>query len=396
MTPISHRRRSAVCVRASSRLVAAGFLAAAFTVLAPASGLAKYASLILDADSGRVLHAVNADTRNYPASLTKMMTLYMVFEALEEGRWSLGSRLPVSARAARQPSSRLGLLRGQTITVENAILAMVTKSANDVATVVAEALGGSERKFALMMTAKARRIGMSRTTFRNASGLPHRGQLSTARDLATLARALLVNLPGYYHYFSTTAFRYRGVTHKNHNELLETFEGTGGVKTGYIRASGYNLVASVKREDYRLIGVILGGRSPKQRNRLMVKLLNKGFRLVDSTMTIKDDVGPSPSRSNGTARPAARWGIQVGAYKSYAPAYAIARQAMEMAPHLLEDGIIKVVPLKMRNRRSVYRARILGLSKQDAYRACRVLKRHRMSCMELRLKEAPQLASARR
>ena len=183
---------------------------------------AKYASLVIDAETGRVIHEINADTRNYPASLTKMMTLYLVFEALENELWSLNTRLRVSARAARQPSSKLNLRRGQTISVEDAILALITKSANDVASAVAENLSGSERGFALKMTAKARQLGMNRTTFRNASGLPHRGQLSTARDMGTLARALIRDFPGYYHYFSTEEFDYRGDRFRYHNNLLTT------------------------------------------------------------------------------------------------------------------------------------------------------------------------------
>ena len=174
---------------------------AALLFWVPEPAQAGYASIVVNADSGRILHATNADTRNYPASLTKMMTLFMMFEALDVGKWTLKTKLKISARAARQPASRLGLKRGQTITVKDAILALVTKSANDVATAVAENIAGSERDFALMMTATARRLKMTRTTFRNASGLPHRGQMSTARDMARLARALLHHHHSYYHYF---------------------------------------------------------------------------------------------------------------------------------------------------------------------------------------------------
>ncbi|MDD9878470.1 MAG: D-alanyl-D-alanine carboxypeptidase, partial [Magnetovibrio sp.] len=222
---------------------------------------AGYASIVIDATTGRILHSTNADTRNYPASLTKTMTLFMVFEALESGRWTENTHLKVSARAARQPASRLGLKRGQTITVKDAILALVTKSANDVATVIAENMARTERDFALMMTAMARQIGMTRTTFRNASGLPHRGQMSTARDMARLAQVLLHRHAKYYRYFSTRHFRWGKRRMKNHNDLLVTYEGADGIKTGYIRASGYNLMASAKRGDTRLIGVIFGGNS---------------------------------------------------------------------------------------------------------------------------------------
>ena len=181
--------------RAYSYLSYAAALVLALPLIAGAQpAAAKYASLVMDAETGRILHQTNADTRNYPASLTKIMTMYMVFDALKSGVWELNKRLTISRRAARQPASRLGLKAGQTISVKQAILALVTRSANDVATVIAENMSGSERSFALHMTAKARKLGMSRTTFRNASGLPHRGQMSTARDMATLARALIRNL----------------------------------------------------------------------------------------------------------------------------------------------------------------------------------------------------------
>jgi D-alanyl-D-alanine carboxypeptidase len=385
-------------------------LAAALLAFATSPALAKYASLVIDADSGRVLHAVNADTRNYPASLTKMMTLYMVFEALDAGRWSLKTRLGVSPRAARQPASRLGLRRGQSIRVRQAILALVTKSANDVASAVAEALGGSERKFALMMTAKARALGMTRTTFRNASGLPHRGQLTTARDMSRLAQALLTKKRRHYHFFATSTFRWGGAAHRNHNKLLGSYDGADGIKTGYIRASGFNLVASATRGSYRLVGVVLGGRSPGGRDRHMASLLDKGFRRVDTTLAVASapkakskaksrQARRAKTRPRHAAKPPAgkakspRWGVQVGAYRTTGPAYAIARKAVARAPDALDGGVIRVVPLRQPNRKPVYRARILGISKRDAYRACRTLKRHRMSCMELRMRKDLQLAS---
>ena len=379
---------------------------AAVLLLTASPAAAKYASLILDADSGRVLHSVDADTRNYPASLTKMMTLYLVFDALESGRLDLDRKLTVSARAARQPASRLGLDQGQTITVEDAILALVTKSANDVATVLAETMAGSESRFALVMTAKARKLGMARTTFRNASGLPHRGQLSTARDMAVLARALLRDHARYYHYFSTDRFSYDGATHANHNDLLTTYKGTDGVKTGYIRASGFNLVASVKRGGQRLVGVIFGGNSPDARNRLMKTLLDKGFASLAPTVpreAAPREAAPRPTKkaeaaksggSDANRRPTGDWGIQVGVYKTRAPAYEIARKAVAKAPDSLEGGRVMVVLLERRNRRPLYRGRVLGIGKTQAYQACRVLKRQRMHCMELRMTDDVTVASA--
>ena len=254
----------------------------AFVLLTPCSVQAKYASYVIEAQTGKVHHKVNENTRNYPASLTKMMTLYMIFDALKDERIKLNQKIKISSRAVRQPSSKVSLSKKDKMTFEQAIRAIVTKSANDVATAVAETLSKSERSFALSMTAKARSIGMTRSTFRNASGLPHRGQLSTAKDMATLARRLLRDFPQYYHYFSTKEFTYKGITHKNHNKLLQSYKGTDGIKTGYIRASGFNLVASVERNGHRLIGVVFGGRSSQMRNGHMSTLLDKSYRKIAS------------------------------------------------------------------------------------------------------------------
>ncbi len=352
-------------------------------------GSAKYASIVIDSKSGRILHSVNADTLNYPASLTKMMTLYLLFKALKEKRLSLDSNLRVSARATRQPASRLGLRKDQAITVRQAILAIVTKSANDVATVIAESLASNERNFALLMTARARQIGMRRTTFRNASGLSHRGQLSTARDMSTLARRLLLDFPHYYQFFATRGFTYGGVRHRNHNKLLTTYQGADGIKTGYIRASGYNLVASAQRNGRRLIGVIFGGRSSKARNHLMANLLNKGFRLNAPARLASTGQSQQGSllTAGGSRQSYPQWGIQIGAYKRFSPAYEIARKAVEKAPILLAQGTIKVVPLRQSKGKSLYLGRVLGISKTQAYKACRILRQQKINCMELRMKK---------
>jgi D-alanyl-D-alanine carboxypeptidase len=380
----------------------------AFLVFSVSPSVAKYASFVIDAESGQVLHQANADTRNYPASLTKMMTLYLVFEALHEKKWSLNKRLKVSARAARQPASKLALKRGTTIRVRDAILALVTKSANDVASVIAEGMSGSERNFGLKMTAKARKLGMSRTTFRNASGLPNRAQLSTARDMGTLARALIRDYPQYYHYFSTESFRYGGLTHKNHNKLLKSYSGADGIKTGYIRASGFNLVASVERDDRRLIGVVFGGKSSGSRNRHMTSLLDKGFQAVlgqPATQVAKS----SPRKKSATPKKVVRaktpakaktsrpvpdgdYAVQVGAYRYKSPAIAIARKAIAYVPSYLSDGIIKIVPLRKKKRRPLYRARIAGLEKKAAFRACYALEKKGMDCLVVVMKNL-QVAS---
>jgi D-alanyl-D-alanine carboxypeptidase len=231
----------------------------------------------MDASTGQVLYAVNADLSRYPASLTKMMTLYMVFEALSEGALTLGQPLYTSTHASLQPPTKLGLRAGQSISVEDAILALVTKSANDAAAVVAEALGGSEDYFAWKMTLKARELGMNRTTFANASGLPDSSQVTTARDMGILALALLHDYPQYYQYFSTQRFYWRGSYHANHNRMLAAYPGVDGIKTGYTHASGFNLVASAEREGRRLIGVVMGARSPSNRTAIMTSLLDQAF-----------------------------------------------------------------------------------------------------------------------
>lgn len=235
-------------------------------------------AIVVDADTGKVLYASKADKQAYPASLTKIMTLYMVFDALDRGRIRLTTRIPVSRNASKQKPSKLYLRAGDRISVRDAIFALITKSANDVATAVAEYLGGTEQKFARMMTRKARAFGMSRTVFRNASGLPDPGQKSTARDMSRLARIMLRDFPGYYDYFATKTWKYRGKRYKNHNKMLQSYRGTDGIKTGYTRASGFNLVASVKRGGRRLIGVVFGGKSGDSRNTRMMGILNKSFR----------------------------------------------------------------------------------------------------------------------
>lgn len=238
---------------------------------------ANYASIIIDAATGRVLQETNADVTRYPASLTKMMTLYLLFEAIEKGVVTLDERLPISDHAASQPPSKLGLRPGQGISVENAILALVTKSANDVAAAVAEHLGGTESRFAWAMTAKAREIGMYQTSFANASGLPDPDQITTARDMAILGLALLKDYPQYYHYFSTDRFYYGGLVHANHNRLLGLYYGLDGIKTGYTASAGFNLAASAVRDGRRFIGVVLGARSPTDRGIIMTSLLDQAF-----------------------------------------------------------------------------------------------------------------------
>jgi D-alanyl-D-alanine carboxypeptidase len=255
------------------------FLIAASFVLgnvAQAAANPKYAAIVIDANTGRTLYESNADAPRYPASLTKMMTLYMVFEAMANGKISKSTRVPFSKNAAAEPPTKLGIKAGGSVTVEDAIYALVTKSANDVSTAVAEFLGGSEARFAQMMTSKARALGMKSTTFRNAHGLPNDGQRTTARDMAKLGIALREHYPQYYSYFSTRSVTVAGgIRLSSHNRLLGRIKGVDGIKTGYIRASGFNLVSSVRSGDRSLVAVVMGGKSARSRDDHMAALISE-------------------------------------------------------------------------------------------------------------------------
>ena len=240
----------------------------------------SYSSIVVDANSGAVLQATNADSPRHPASLTKIMTLYLLFERLEAGKIKMSSELPVSAHAAVQAPSKLGLEPGQTIRVETAIRAIVTKSANDVAVVVAEALGGSEENFAKQMTAKARALGMMHTVYRDASGLPNDDQITTARDIAILGRAIQDRFPQYYHYFATRTFEYRGKEMRNHNHLLGRVPGVDGMKTGYIHDSGFNIIVSMRRGPRHILAVVFGGRTAAARDARVISLLDNNINIA--------------------------------------------------------------------------------------------------------------------
>jgi D-alanyl-D-alanine carboxypeptidase len=231
----------------------------------------------MDYATGEILHSRRADVALFPASLTKMMTLMMLFDALERGELKAGSKLPVSRRAAGMPASKLGLKAGSTITVDQAIQAMTVRSANDVAVVIAEALAGSESAFAEQMTRRARAIGMTSTTFKNASGLPNSRQKSTARDMATLSHRLIRRYAQYYHYFSQPSFSFAGRTYRSHNNLVRNYRGMDGLKTGYTRASGFNLASSAVRDGQRVIVVVFGGRSARSRDAEVARLMDLGF-----------------------------------------------------------------------------------------------------------------------
>lgn len=246
----------------------------------PALANAKYASIVIDADTGQVLSQSNADKILHPASLTKMMTLLMLFDSMQARKVGLNDKISISSHAASMQPSKLGLPVGSTIRVEDAIKALVTKSANDISVAVAEFIGGSEENFARMMTMRAQQLGMTRTRFVNASGLHDPRQVSSARDMARLSLVLVKQYPTYYSYFSIKNFTYRGKSHHNHNRLMSEYKGMDGLKTGFVNASGFNLAASAKRNGRRLVGVVFGGRTWKSRNDHMAVLLDRGFEKI--------------------------------------------------------------------------------------------------------------------
>ncbi|MCG5239993.1 serine hydrolase [Azospirillum doebereinerae] len=380
---------------------------------------AKAASIIVDARTGEVLHEQDADAVTHPASLTKMMTLYLTFDALDDGRLSLDQALPVSSWAESMSPTKLGLRAGSSLRVETAILGLVTKSANDAAVVLAEALGGSETRFAEMMTRKARELGMRNTLFRNASGLPNMEQVTTARDFSILSRAMLADHPKYYPYFSRRSFVYGGRPLANHNHLMSRYEGMDGIKTGYTVASGFNLAASATRDGRRLVGVVMGGKSAVSRDNRMEALLDQAFgkpnrgredgplvasaerssRAAPEAEGDNDDepvakgklavrkATPVQKVSAPSAAPVASggksgngWGIQVGAFSSKAAGQKALTQAAKQAPFLLRGAKHTVTEVKT-GKDKVYRARMVGMDEKEARQACATLNKHGHRCM---------------
>ncbi len=363
-------------------------------------------SIVVDAQTGKVLSAHDADRPDYPASLTKMMTLYLTFQALEQHKISLDDMFTVSLHAARQVPSKLGLHRGEHISVRDLILAIVTHSANDAAVTLAENLAGTESTFAQHMTATAHALGMTMTTFRNASGLPNPPNISTVRDLATLARALWRDYPKEYRFFATEQFAFNGATYETHNHLMESFAGMDGIKTGYIHASGFNLAASAVRNGRRLIGVIMGGSSAHARDLQMANLLDDAFAGVvpaDSDIRVASDDGvgnaiatqaastiaalspveraeaavPTRARtmtpmSRRALRTSHEWEIQVGAFAKREAAEHAA--ALALAKLRLKGKTAHILPPGPADKEPLYRTRIAAFTKMQAEHACRVLR----------------------
>ena len=392
--------------------------------------------------TGEVIYSANADASTYPASLAKMMTLYLTFEALEQGKLKLSQPLAITERAAAQPPSKLGLTPGQTLSVQDAILGLVTKSANDAAMVLSEGLGGTEEMFAQKMTAKARALGMTETTFRNSSGLYHGQQTTTARDMAKLGAALVRDFPKQYAYFSTPSFTFRGTTYTNHNGLLGRYAGVDGLKTGYIDASGFNLAASVQRGNLRLVGVVMGGKTAAARDKQMAGLFDVSFnRLatlqypgaqpqttpklattapgapvaraavpapakaattptkpataakaptptkVPDTQTAAKAPAPAPAApvkpqvpavANATPAETAGWAIQAGAYKDLDSATKRLAQVTAIVAASLRSPASMVLP---EATTGVHRVRIGQLSQTEARTACRLLEGRGMGCV---------------
>jgi D-alanyl-D-alanine carboxypeptidase len=433
----------------------AGLLLTLVSISGPAFAKPVASSIMVDAVTGEVMSSSNADVSTYPASLTKMMTLYLLFDALKHGQIKLTDSITFSDHAASQDATNLSVSEGASIKVETAILSVVVRSANDAATAIGERVGGSEWAFAKKMTQTARALGMKNTTYLNANGLPNPGQRTTARDQAILAVALLRDFPEYYHYFAAERFSYRGVQYAGHNRVLNKLDGADGIKTGYIRAAGFNLVSSAEQNGRRLVGVVLGGSTPYLRDKQMVAMMTKGFKtpagggtmlalsapnsagpakapavivaaapvsvpaaLVAAAAMAPDDATQAvgANEEDGAIMPASitgdpllpllkpgsglqlqmadanqpdpqaidnvwhsgntGYGVQVGAYSQYAPAQKAAVRVTRSMPELFADSRIAID-----ESNKLYRARVTGLNKADAEKACAQLKAQRADCM---------------
>ncbi|MDO9222259.1 MAG: D-alanyl-D-alanine carboxypeptidase family protein [Caulobacter sp.] len=422
--------------------LATGFGAPGVAIAAPAPYLtlpateSKYAAIVVDANTGEVLYAKRADSPRYPASITKVMTLYLAFEAISEGRLKPTDLITVSARAASQPPTKLGLAAGEQITVDDAMKAIAVKSANDMAVALAEHMGGTEQRFAALMTLRGQELGMSNTRFVNASGLPDSRQISTARDIAIMSRAVMRDFPQYYSFFSLRSFTFRGVTMNNHNRLLGQMWGVDGLKTGYTNASGYNLAASAVRDGRRLIAVVLGGRSTVTRDDHVEDLLLTGFDVmkrrslgetitvaqsmfepviegpierpsteqgdaeqeglrvvltdgppsptpytVESRMTSADVVAPrrvaTPPKKVAPKKPRGQWAIQAGAFKSKSQAREQLSQLQRRFRQVLDDGEAEIGGAVG----GYFRVRFEGMTADAAKAACKALKAKKQPCM---------------
>lgn len=387
--------------------------------LRAAAASASVSSIMIDAENGDVMYEMNADERRYPASLTKLMTLYITFNALENNHIKLTDKLKVSRTAAGRSPSKLGVRAGETITVKDAIMAVIVKSANDCATVLAEHFAPTEADFAVLMTNTAHKLGMSHTTFKNASGLPNTQQKTTARDMAVLAMAVYHHFPQYYKWFSAKSFQYKGRTIGGHNYILKTFAGADGMKTGYTAASGYNIITSAKRSGKRVIAVTMGHNSVGERDKKVSRMMDKGLThmqkgeinvaMLTNEINGKASAAPKATRlasvqkktpaktqavrlAKAQSKPATkatkiasassngRYAVQVGSFSDYQRArnYALTVKNKLAKKYAVHD--IKVEKVQAESK-TVYRSKVIGLAKNDANTICRNMKRSNQACL---------------
>lgn len=366
------------------------------TFYASSNAKASVSSIMIDAESGEILSESNADELRYPASLTKLMTLYITFDALEKGIIKWDDKLPVSRRAANMSPSKIGVRRGEKIKVSDAVMALIVKSANDCAVVLAEGLGYSEENFAKTMTKVAHELGMENTTFYNASGLPNKKQKTTARDMALLGAAIYHHFPQYYKLFATKKFTYHGRTIYTHNHLLKKFEGADGMKTGFTNAAGYNIVTSAERNGHRVIAVTMGHRIMKQRDKKVASMMESGLQklalnsqvedtnlIADAQSDMQKDAHEeiaNNSLSTTQSNEIDTWGIQIGAFSNYAKAR---NYALDIKNELIKKADDKTIDIEPYQTGSavVYRSKIIGFDKKEAKNICNRLQKSHKSCI---------------
>ena len=389
-----------------------------------ASANASVSSIMVNADDGKVMYEMNADERRYPASLTKLMTLYITFNALEKGKLKLSDRLKISNTAAGRSPSKLGVKAGQTIKVEDAIMAVIVKSANDCATVLAEHFSKSEAEFAVLMTQTAKKLGMKHTVFKNASGLPHSQQKTTARDMAILAMAVYHHFPQHYKRFSAKSFKYQGRVVTGHNHLLDTFSGADGMKTGYTAASGYNIITSAKRNNKRVIAVTMGHKYYNERDKKAALMMDKG--LIELKKSNKVDVAALTRAINGNGNTnrayaqnnkvqprimnnkitaatqktirqpsynvsGGKYAVQVGSFSDYNRAKNYAAATKNNLAKKFAVYNTNVEKIRAGNK-IMYRSKVVGLTKTAANQICQSMKRQNKSCFVVNDSNAVNLA----
>lgn len=353
----------------------------------------KWAAIVVDANEGKILYEKSAESKRYPASLTKMMTLYLLFEALERKKVSMSSSMYASKHAAAQPQTNVSLKKGSRITVNDAIAALIIRSANDVAVVVAEHLGGSVSGFARRMNAKAKELGMENTNFVNPHGLPDNRQVSTAMDMAKLSIALKRDFPQYYHHFKKTSFRFNGKTYNSHNRVLGRYPGVDGLKTGYIRASGFNLATSMNRGSTRLVGVIMGGATGAARDQEMINMLDRTLVAMRDqkekagTQYASLTVPTEPRKQLNDSAPylsGKNWAVQVGAFPTVDQAKRAAAAARDIVPEPLAKAQLDISQV-IKDNQVFNRSRMLYLSAEQARSVCDQLSLARKQCMVIRM-----------